>query len=777
MNKKTLKRQRDLKTKLMAAISMLLVSSLMMVTSTYAWFTLSTAPEVTGITTAVGANGNLEMALLPEHGDAELIESNVGDSISTDNIKEANITWGNLVDVSSTATYGLDKITLFPAELNLNGDIIEAALLATPKYGADGRISELAKNTTTGIYNTQESNFIPDSGNTTTYGVRAVGTASGMTQRQLDYRNARSAANTARTQAATAAATALNTNGSALANIAIKYGMNGNAAEFTATDLASLRAIINSLQNDGGVFDLIEKAYMQYILAYAASGATGAEDTAWLGVKALVEAESATLSSVKNGLSENGVTLPSGVDAMITDYDEMVTAVGTADSELQTLEQTAESNADAKFTWEQIRAAMTPLVDPAQMEINGFKASEVKANISELVSSVTSQGGLKVIMETGAGVFADIADHTEDYSASVNIEKVEYNGVELKNMAARMETASSLKPNYYLVSLGAAVLEAGSPASGAAGTMPITDMYGYIIDLAFRTNAAESNLLLQQDAVDRIYDNNTNEDTMGKGATMTFKATTTDFSDDQVKDLMEAIRIVFFDPGTMKVINYAKLDTANATFSTEGWTAKICLYEIAEGGEPTYDVVEYEANSGLNYYTMTTQEVETYTALTDSEASTASGQLYTFENDNYNVATYEEGKPDNTYYSKSTTQKNVYTACESDDAAKTVSEGGTTLYKQNESIAGQEVLKTDNAIMPLTQNSAHKLSVLVYLDGNKVTNGSVAATAATSMTGSMNLQFSSSASLVPMDYADLHTPAASDSQPETGNEAGGEETP
>ncbi|MBQ8230766.1 MAG: hypothetical protein IJZ34_02365, partial [Lachnospiraceae bacterium] len=62
MNKKTLKRQQDLKTKLMAAISMLLVSSLMMVTSTYAWFTLSTAPEVTGITTAVGANGNLEMA-------------------------------------------------------------------------------------------------------------------------------------------------------------------------------------------------------------------------------------------------------------------------------------------------------------------------------------------------------------------------------------------------------------------------------------------------------------------------------------------------------------------------------------------------------------------------------------------------------------------------------------------------------------------------------------------------------------------------------------------
>ena len=71
MNKKMSKRQRDIKSKLMAAVAMLLVSSIMMVSTTYAWFTLSTAPEVTGITTSVGANGNLEIALLesPERGE------------------------------------------------------------------------------------------------------------------------------------------------------------------------------------------------------------------------------------------------------------------------------------------------------------------------------------------------------------------------------------------------------------------------------------------------------------------------------------------------------------------------------------------------------------------------------------------------------------------------------------------------------------------------------------------------------------------------------------
>ena len=64
----------------------------------------------------------------------------------------------------------------------------------------------------------------------------------------------------------------------------------------------------------------------------------------------------------------------------------------------------------------------------------------------------------------------------------------------------------------------------------------------------------------------------------------------------------------------------------------------------------------------------------------------------------------------------------------------------------------------DDAIMALNQNQATKLSVLVYLDGNVVDNGDVAATGSTTMTGKMNLQFASSATLVPMEDSSLHTP-------------------
>ena len=56
-------------------------------------------------------------------------------------------------------------------------------------------------------------------------------------------------------------------------------------------------------------------------------------------------------------------------------------------------------------------------------------------------------------------------------------------------------------------------------------------------------------------------------------------------------------------------------------------------------------------------------------------------------------------------------------------------------------------------------NQATALSALVYMDGENVGNDDVAATAGQSMTGKMNLQFASSANLVPMDYSAINIPA------------------
>ena len=57
--------------------------------------------------------------------------------------------------------------------------------------------------------------------------------------------------------------------------------------------------------------------------------------------------------------------------------------------------------------------------------------------------------------------------------------------------------------------------------------------------------------------------------------------------------------------------------------------------------------------------------------------------------------------------------------------------------------------KTDATITQLTPNEAKAVTALVYLDGSVVTNATVAADAAQSMKGTLNLQFSSDVELMP----------------------------
>ena len=68
-----------LKHKLISATAMLLISTIMMVSTSYAWYVLSTAPEVSNIKTQVGANGALEIALLNEESWENLVLLDMGD--------------------------------------------------------------------------------------------------------------------------------------------------------------------------------------------------------------------------------------------------------------------------------------------------------------------------------------------------------------------------------------------------------------------------------------------------------------------------------------------------------------------------------------------------------------------------------------------------------------------------------------------------------------------------------------------------------------------------
>ena len=591
--------------KLTAAIAMLLIAALMVVTATYAWFTLSTSPEVTGITTTVGANGNLEIALGSKDnwGDPTLITSAVGDSNLA--IVQKNLTWGNIVDLSA-ADYHLNDIILNPARLNIQGGKIGASPLLTPTYGNDGRVAELMANTVSGIF--ADGSF-KDGGN----GVRVLGTASGMTDQQLAYRNAKSNIANAASSANATAAASLNESGSKLADIIVKHATSEGDADTNTYNIEFIGSMITKLTDANTQYETVVK---QYFIAAAASKLS--EKAAYDAAVSAINAAAIT-DLITNGVE--GITLPEGAVKSIADiYTANAAAITEATTKLGTVaDKTAAS-------WTDTKAVLDPLVNTANVTVNGIAASEVKNRIDDLASAVMGEG-LKVEMPSGSGVYSNFADVGGNYSSST----------------------TKCTNNY-----AANIVYPAAPAGATGAGTKITDSYGYALDFWFRTNASGSDLLLQEEGQQRVYEDSTNAATMGGGSYMEFESTNANFTTENVEKLMQAIRIVFADKeGTP--LAYAKLGASAVTGSKVKAPIELWAAEVAADGKITY----------------------TGDAKLDSQKITA-----------------------------------------------------------------------------LTANTPTAISVYVYLDGDVVDNGAVA-NAATSMTGSMNLQFASSATLAPMKNTPL----------------------
>ena len=169
-----------LRDRIAASAMLLMVSLSMMVSASFAWYTISSAPEVSMMATTVASNGNLEIALAhgtvkDEAADRERPdEVALGDSSSTEGqtLVGANITWGNLVNLSDSA-YGLSHVSLRPAKLSENNQS------RTPLYGVDytldGRIVESSEYYRYASFDSnmgQSGSFVAGEG--VQYGVRAI---------------------------------------------------------------------------------------------------------------------------------------------------------------------------------------------------------------------------------------------------------------------------------------------------------------------------------------------------------------------------------------------------------------------------------------------------------------------------------------------------------------------------------------------------------------------------------------------------------------------------
>lgn len=676
-----LSQKKSIQKKLLAATSMLLVACIMLISASYAWFTLSTAPEIKGITTTIGANGNLEIALADETSWANsgtTIKSEVGDSLLSAYFK--NVTWGNLIDASSATDYGLDKVTLMPAKLNIDpntGKVILTSMLQTPSYGADGRIEDLLANTLTATYDREARKFPTSDSN---YGIRAIGTALAMTARQISYRNARGTVANMADSAKVNAGQSLNENGSALANIIVQHATD-STIEYGKSDLETIEAVITKLTSASNNIDSAMKSAIVGMLASKAAEDKGIDAKEFELIEDQIEAGNYTVSGNSISIditvdgSANTITYDMGsawadMFAKATSINtsieaskglvERLLAKNTSETEktVPWSETSTDTNGDGVTAG--IREVLAYLVNPDDVKVNDIKAGELKDgdNIQTLIDAVTGGQGIQVQMPSGSGVYSDIADFCDDYSAQITLENISYGGLTVKKTTARMTTVSTLDKPYFDTATSA--LAAAKAPSSAGTTAPtITNTFGYAVDLFFRTNVDNSNLLLQTNAAQRIYGESKNTDTQGNGSNMSFETTSNSFSTEDMRKLMSAIRVVFID-STGTILANAKLDTAiketNNNVTTGG--------TVIAGSKVTSELKLYEVVNGV------------------------------------------------------------------------------------------EQFKNEQVITALPKNNPIGITALVYLDGELVTN-SMVANAAKSMSGSLNLQFASSATLVPMNNKSL----------------------
>lgn len=746
---------KSIQRKLVAAVAMVLVASIMVVSSSYAWFTLSTAPEVTGITTSVGANGNLEMALRTEKG--AVIQT----STTAANFPEANNFWGNLVKLDDES-YHLNSIALRPARLNAafddvnsvqrevqktkdgvlvwlvdgnevaadtqpaggtavevtdsEGNVVQktkdgvlvwsdgtaeyaadtkaadahtavmttewsiekyvisnGGYLKTPVYGADGRISALDPNTVNGVYMKNDGAFAYDStGNI--MGVRAVGTTSQISPAELAMRQAKQAVSAAISTSKSSATISLRDDSVKLANIIVMNQLDANTT-YGTTEKTDIQNAINNL-ND--VAEDLHEALKYAVVAVGVSQSKsfGIADVTFSSSDITVtgvELDWSTLSAEKARL----------LNAYAT-YTTIKTDLTNAQTELDKL-----SGKDSDITFTEISAPLTTLLSTADFNIvdpsNGVAYTVGQFKDLGMVSMATIMLSTPTIRIVN-GIYYDIALFSGNYSATTSmVINGDFGGYTFNNQKVTVVMATNATEpatGYYLADVQNWMSGLTVGEGGEAATL-ITDIYGYAIDLAFRTNAAGSSLLLQTDAANRVDDSTV---TQGAGSYMEFTSGHADFSMVQVANLMQSIRVVFVDDnGSIYGVAALEIGVEPVMNGSEKALA-------AEMDAALYDIMDAEGYA----YKLTSGEV------------TADGKIK------------------------------------------------APLYMYNFTVDSNGVLqlngkKSDSVITSLVQNTQVGVSALVYLDGDEVENGDVAING-NSMTGTMNLQFASDAELNPMDY-------------------------
>ena len=651
---KILAMQKQVTGKLMAAISMLLVSAILMCLTSYAWFILSTAPEVSNLKTTAGANGALEIALQSTNGNERAeITSAVGSSHAVKSAAESNTYWGNVVDL--TEGYGLEHVTLYPSRLKLNATELNGqtsyavdtgSILQVPQFGQDGRV--------TGLLDATKTHY--DGDNFTTgnnWGVTVLGAVSENVgeedtivltyARDIVLEQAREKVATYRAELRDKMEKTIAENSMGIMGLFIAYGANEEDGL-----PAPPNTLNDAVKNYVGAMEMVVADATQALRWALLANAAADEDTYKsendADMKALGDLYAAVMQmpltgdtsiysvATANGYEEiaDAATAMAAAAARVNMASDLVKEgdISGAGFQLVSMNQTSMYGRYIE-TKDNVESAITAA--KYDFSINAdrvtddnwyglatedtiFTVAHASANQTNLFSAIASvvgdySGEMNVWLtdeEVGDDVITSWESKKPERTSVINSTKLTYTIKATSGTAysdwAEVDSLKDAEGNY-IDTLRMGVLgQVSKQIAGidAPGTIQVkitrsdVTAYGYSVDLAFKSSQG-TDLLLQQLGITRVSSDTTGSDTadpatLGGGSTMEFTVAG-DMTEEQIRDLLQGLYIVFMNSDTGAIYKVAALDPASITVNWAAMpvtaTGTLALYEPDFGADGT----------------------------------------------------------------------------------------------------------------------------------------------------------------------------------------------
>ena len=495
----------NVKEKVVAVAVLLAMSIAMMASVSYAWYTLSLAPELGGVTTTVSSNGSLEVALAGLYDeDGDLIEplaSAVGDSFSAEDqtTVAANLTWGNLINLSNN--YGIEELVLRPATFDAYAD----AYLSSMEYGDDGRVSGSTNkfDFTYWTKNTDGSyEFLTSAA--VAYGVRAI---SSVTYPETEVESKLSPADTYFSYARNGYTSVINNTDyiTTIEGLVQSY-LDANVSAFlgSATGGSSEVDTDCTIYKDD-LYRMLDDLYVNAFQNYGEALAAMANAQMALRTNQYVPYTWDKLyAATDSELTTNGVDLGSSLSKFKTEYAKLKADVVA----MKTL------TAQATVMWSDIEGIVDDLISISTVEImvdtsgnvlteNGYTVSEILGlgadNILAYASTLNDQNEVPIRVYKGIMYEFERVSGIHMYVSLTA--KIRQSFMTLATVRGKLYTSARVigeQAAYY--DDRETTLEIAEEVSSGnvefAGQKEALETYGMVVDLWVRTNAANSILTL-----------------------------------------------------------------------------------------------------------------------------------------------------------------------------------------------------------------------------------------------------------------------------------------